>query len=412
MRQEITNILNEKKFGKRKTVQKLLPRETKILKEVWKTHDFKKLVESGMDHPGIAYLLGKNTTLGAVEVDVLASKVYSMTKAGLLDKTPRSLTEATADSTSDDHDGMEDFGMYGIDDGMDSPSGDADKGVNQKGEIGDAPVDQKGYLDEDDEDDEEHYTEEEEDGPPPEVMAKIKAKQNQEENEDEDPVEEDEEDLDLDMDEDHYPGDGDEGGAEEMPIDATEDEDFDLDPDDMVGEQEVPVDAEGTPEDNLAAGDATHKDGVKQNESRRRSFGRRSVKEGRRILRRKRALREEQDHDPKAKNPGVPSAGKHDDKKDAEDMDLVKDHPDYASPSKEDPSKSELNKGPAKLESFIRIESAIVSALSKSGIKPGTRKWANLYRDGFKMAIGERAIRVGSRLRRIQESFGKKKQKN
>lgn len=126
-------------------------------------------------------------------------------------------------------------------------------------------------------------------------------------------------------------------------------------------EDEVPKDAKDPADDDehRAANDATYKDGKGQNEGK--------VTE----------------HD----------LSQPDETKDASDL------PDYDKVQKEDPSNSELNKGPIdpKLESLDKIEERICSILREAGIKKGSLRWTEAYQRGWQLAMEHRVQKISDR---------------
>lgn len=122
--------------------------------------------------------------------------------------------------------------------------------------------------------------------------------------------------------------------------------------------EEAPKDAKDPANDDehRAANDATYRDGKGQNEAK---------------------LKEDDLDQPNQT-------------KDAEDL------PDLDKVQKEDPSGSELNKGPADvaLESFDRVESRIHAILKEAGLRKGTRRWTEAYLRGWQLAMEHRARRI------------------
>jgi len=123
-------------------------------------------------------------------------------------------------------------------------------------------------------------------------------------------------------------------------------------------EDEVPKDAKdpASDDEHRAANDATYKDGKKQNETK---------------------VNEDDLKQP-------------DETKDASDL------PDLDNVQKEDPSNSDLNKGPVdpKLESLNSIEERICSILRESGLKKGTPRWVEAYTRGWNLAMEHRARKL------------------
>jgi len=424
MRNEIAELLaleekQREEEAKKNNPISLTKGEASTLEKIGKTRYWKSLSEEERDLHSIKFLLHETTALTPNQSDSLAKKANALLENGLLTtnlSVTRKLYEM-ASSLSSEHDG-EDHGVALQGNGSSTPKGDADKGVDQKPEHGDKSVHSKdGYLDEDDDDDEngpllppDIDEDDEENGPPPDIDGDGPEQGGDFGDDDDDgkPNFVDPEETETDaiahndhndptksVSEDHYPGDGDEGGAEEVPIDTTErgsrcewaiDKVFE-----RLFKEDVAKDApDAPPADQRAAGGSELEKGKKQNESRRGSV-------------------KEQEHKPTASDPGEPSTGKHNDKPDAEKRGDVPDHPDYSTKvvKKEDPSNSPLNKGPASItaESFQKIESLILTTLAENGINPGTRQWEKLYQRGFSRAIQERSRLVNERLRGISEQM-------
>ena len=177
--------------------------------------------------------------------------------------------------------------------------------------------------------------------------------------------------------------------------DDADDLDEDDDEDDVEESEEVAKDAPDVSDaEHRAANDATYKDGKKQNEARRRKM-------------------KEQDAAPPppaapapaaAPAPVKPMESEDDDADDLREDDLSRDDetkdasdlPDLDKVQKEDPAKSELDKGPAdpKLESLDKVEKRICSILREAGIKKGSRRWNEAYVRGWSLAMEHRAKRI------------------
>jgi hypothetical protein len=499
MKEDIIRLLNAAKQKESKSLVeiKLSPKEFRALQTLKECKQFQALDAAELDRHSVRYYLNALTSLTVNEGEILSKKVEKMAASGKLDLRMKTLNESMADDLAADHEG-EEHGMYGLDKGPKTPSGDADKGSDQKDDRGDnaAPKD-KGYLDE------------EEGGPPPEIKAKIDAKNGEEKPE----VKEgdgDEEAINAPADKGVAEDEGPNYDATSPPIDAKEadkpsgeEKELGAEMDKVearidainkkiarftearkngklsesnsatrkelketrrglkeqrrdlkekiralkearraiheskenplaskirslkekrrtlkeayrqlkakarvveskelneriaaikslfgkvneeissLREDEVPKDAESPDDKQTAAKDAKYKDGAMQNEA------------------------EGQDYAPKAKDPGEPSGSKGGEKPDPEKLGDVEDLPDYSAKAvkAEDPSHSDLNKGPAKVGPFESIESKIVGMLEKGGFTPGTPEWENLYSKGFARAISERAKFLSKKLNEVR----------
>jgi hypothetical protein len=268
------------------------------------------------------------------------------------------LPQGDADTVAADHDGK-DVGKLA----KGTPSGDADKGASQDKDVqGDkSDTDKEGYIKEEDDEDDDVPVEEEADDLDPQLG--------------------DEKEENIDTENPNAAG----KAAQDLPEQdvaplappaapaaapvapapkaekkvkkESEDDDADDFGDDVEEAEEAPQDAKDPANDDKdrAANDATYRDGAKQNE----------------------ALKED--------GLDLPNQTK-----DAEDL------PALDKVQKEDPSGSELNKGPAsvELESLAWIEKRINGILREAGLKQGSRRWTEAYLKGWSLAMEQRVRRL------------------
>lgn len=405
------NNARQQALDESKETSQLTAKEASILKEVFDSNYWKNLSENHKDRHGVRDALVEFTSLRVSECDKLADKAKALIESG--EFTSEVLTEGMGSTTTDDHEGAEDHGMYGMGDGgeKDEPKGDADSGTDQNSEHGDKAVHAKdGYLDEEDanemfddvakadhndptdslgEDDDEDYDEMPMDQTEAKRAAeskwhakrdaaKRKVKELRKQGHDDDSPQMKKAKKEFSKFRKQATSNTLKRGLKKV--------------DQEYGESEVQMDApDGADDDERAAKDAYLKDGKGQMEAEDTGDGK--------------------NHKPVASDPGEPNHLKNADAPDAEQRGDVPDHPDYSTNNvkEEDPSKSELNKGPSavKCEAFEDIESTVLTLLSESGLEPGSDKWCDLYSKGFAMAIKERASLVGKRLNSIQEALHK-----
>jgi hypothetical protein len=272
------------------------------------------------------------------------------------------LPQGDAETVAADHEGA-DVGKLA----KDSPAGDADKGASQDKETqGDkSDTDKEGYIKEEDDEDE-LPVEEEADDLDPQLGEEEEGDEPTEENIDtENPDDAGKAAQDL-PEQDVAPlappaaAPAPAQKAEKKVKKESEDDDEDDFEDGMEEAEEAPKDAKDPANDDKdrAANDATYRDGAKQNEA-------------------KKALKEDDLDQPNQT-------------KDAEDL------PDLDKVQKEDPSGSELNKGPADvaLESLSWIEKRIHGILREAGLKQGSRRWTEAYLKGWSLAMEQRVRRL------------------
>jgi hypothetical protein len=377
-------------------VRMTLTTEETTLVEALRSHPaFEAIDKDQLDRHTLKHIFVQISDKPVSVCERTAAKVERMVEAGLLDASlavRKALTEAEvpeerpaskdgdgemkqgpADSTAGEHDG-EDVGKAA----KPAPKGDADQGASQdKDTQGDkADLDKEGYMKEDEEElpDEEDELPEDADGA---ADAKDDRDPQMDETEDSDPAqagkpaqdlpEEEDEDDDEELDEEDPPP-----AAPPMPAPKAEkckkesEDEEDDDEEELPEAEDGEKDAKDPANDDAsrAANDATYKDGKGQNEA-------------------KKGLKEDDLDQPNQT-------------KDASDL------PDLDKVQKEDPSNSELNKGPAavELESLAGIEKRIHSILREAGIKKGSKRWTEAYLRGWQLAMEHRARRIAESCKR------------
>lgn len=370
------NEAHKASLDSQKTV--LTNQDRKLIDALRTSEAFKRLEEGDRDRHLYRQILSRITIEPVSVVERLCNRIPYLIEVGILDTNlnfSKTLQEGMADVDSKDTQ-AQGVGMYGVGDGADKdePSGDADKGVSQDGETGDSSkTADSGYLDEDDAIADPEFNQPKGDDDKKGVNEKGRKRKVKEGRR------KMKEDLPDEFKAKMGDKDDDDDGQYDESVLRKRLESFGLSKSQInsaLKEAEVQKDAPSADsDDERAANDAKYKDGAMQNESEDGQDG--PVK----------------DHKPKADDPGEPSAGTSDSKGETPDADT----PDYSQVKEEDPSSSELNKGPAQaafVESFSVIEKKILAMLESAGLKPGTSRWQEMYQKGFSYAIEERGKRI------------------